>query len=430
MLERFFNKGGIKMTEEQKKELAIFRFGIISEFVTGMELPYGEKEKLLNEKSKRFYSIPFSSKKSIAKSSILCWIRTYNKGGKRIEALYPRPRKDKGKFRKLDENICQEIKNLRTLRPNLTVPMMIKILKQNKVLSMDENIRLPSIYRYLKSENLKKINTGEPDKRKFEAEFPNQVWQGDVMHGPKVRINGVNKKSYLNAFIDDHSRFIIHAEFFADEKLSSLKDCLRQAICKKGLPQKLYVDNGSCYSAINLDQITACLGIGITHSRPYTPQGRGKIERWFKSIREGFLPLYPNILSIENLNLRLDEWVDEYNNKIHSSIMTTPSERHSSNIECLRSAPEHLMDYFRLIKTRKINKDRTIRLNGKIYEGPTVLIDRRVDLKYHDEDQDAIEVFFQGKSYGMAQLLNVHINSRVGRDYKNKSGELFNGDKK
>jgi putative transposase len=278
------------LNEKEKNELAAFRFGIISEFVTGVELSYGEKEKLLKEKSNRFYVIPFSSKKTIAKSSILSWIRRYKEGGKRIEALYPKARKDKGNFRKLDKKICEEIKNLRRSRPNLTVPIIIKILKQNKILSMDENIRLPSIYRFLKKENLGKINLKEPDRRKFETEFPNQIWQGDIMHGPRVRINGINKKSYLNAFIDDHSRFIIYAKFYPNEKLESLKDCLRQAIQTRGLPQKIYVDNGSCYSAINLDQITACLGIGITHSRPYTPQGRGKIERWFKNIREGFLP--------------------------------------------------------------------------------------------------------------------------------------------
>lgn len=310
--------------EEQKKELAIFRFGIISEFVTGVSLSYGEKEKLLNEKANRFYSIPFSKKKTIAKSSILAWIKIYNDGGRRIEALYPRPRKDKGNFRTLDDHLAQEIKNLKQLQPHLTVPTIIKILKKNKLLSMDENIRLDSVYRFLRNQNVQSENLNAKDRRKFEAEFPNQIWQGDVMHGPKVRVNGVNKKSYLNAFIDDHSRYIIHAEFYPNEKLESLKDCLKKSVFKKGLPQKIYIDNGSCYRAINLDQITACLGIGITHSRPYTPQGRGKIERWFKTVRDSFLPLYPNVLSIKEFNLKLDSWVDEYNNKIHSSTNMTP----------------------------------------------------------------------------------------------------------
>jgi len=416
--------------EEQKRELATFRFGIISEFVTGVSLSYGEKEKLLNEKSKRFYSIPNSKKKTIAKSSILAWIRSYNDGGRRIEALYPKPRKDKGNFRSLDKRISLEIKNLKELNPELTVPTIIKILKKKKIISMDENIRLDSVYRFLKNQDIQSENKKSKDRRKFEAEYPNQIWQGDVMHGPKVRINGVNKKSYLNAFIDDHSRYIIHAEFYPNEKLESLKDCLKQSILKKGLPQKIYIDNGSCYRAINLDQITACLGIGITHSRPYTPQGRGKIERWFKSIRDSFLPLYPNVLSIRELNLKLDDWVDEYNNRIHSSTNMAPYKRHCANMECLRAAPSHIDDYFRIVKKRKMNKDRTFKLDRKFYEGPSVLMDRWVDVKYHEEDKDNIEVFFEGKSYGNAILVDVYVNSKVGRDYKNESGELFKGESK
>ena len=110
------------------------------------------------------------------------------------------------------------------------------------------------------------------------------------MHGPRAKVSGINKKTYLHAIIDDSSRYIIHAEFFTSEKLEAFKECLKAAVEKRGLPQKLYVDNGACYSAINLEQITACLGIGIKHSRPYIPQGRGKIERWFRNVRESFYP--------------------------------------------------------------------------------------------------------------------------------------------
>lgn len=98
-------------------------------------------------------------------------------------------------------------------------------------------------------------------------------------------------------------------------------------------------------------------------------------------------------------------------------------------MECLRSAPARLDDYFRVIKKRKMNKDRTFKLNNKSYEGPSALIDRWVDVKFHDDDRDTIEVFFEGKSYGKAILVNAHLNSKIGRDYNNKSGELFDGGK-
>lgn len=422
------------MHNDQKMETATFRFGIISEFVTGTELSYGEKEKLLRDKTAHFYTIPYSNRRTIGRSSIMEWIRSYRDGGRRIEALMPRPRKDRGKYRNLDPKIQHELRNARLANPDFTVPMLLKTLKQNKAISTDENIRVTSIYRFFKKENLEKINLQAEDKRKFEAEFPNEMWQSDILHGPRARVNGVNKKTYLHAIIDDCSRFIIMAEFYVSERLESFKDCLKKAIERRGLPSKLYVDNGACYSAINLDQITACLGIGLKHSRPYTPEGRGKIERWFRNIRDGFLPLYPSVLALEQLNKNLEAWVDEYNNKIHSSTKMTPSDKYKKNLECVRPAPNHLLDYFRIIAYRTINKDRTFRINSIFYEGPAVLVDRRVELRYHKPNSDEIEVFFNGKSYGMAVPVNKHVNSKVGRDYKtnknNKSGELFRGDDK
>ena len=225
--------------------------------------------------------------------------------------------------------------------------------------------------------------------------------------------------------MDDCSRFIIHAEFCISERLEAFKECLKKAIEKRGLPQKLYVDNGACYSAINLDQITACLGIGLKHSRPYTPQGRGKIERWFRTVRESFLPLNPLILKLEKLNHQLDLWIDEYNNKIHSSLEMSPFDKYRKNLECVRPAPPNLIQYFRTIEYRTIGKDRTFRLSNKYYEGPTVLIDRRVELRYHKSHPDEVEVFFNNESFGMATPVDKHVNSRVGRDYKNENGQLF-----
>lgn len=415
--------------DKQKMEIAIFRFGVISDLVTGTTLSYGEKEKLLNEKSSRFYNIPYSKQKTIAKSTLRGWIQSYKKGGRRIETLMPKPRRDKGNYRSLDNNLCEELRKIRMANPELTVPMLLQKLKLNKVISMNETLNRTSIYRFFKNENLERENNQAEDRRKFEAEFPNEIWQSDVMHGPRAKVNGINKKTYLHAVIDDHSRYIIHAEFYISEKLEAFKQCLKSAIEKRGLCQKLYVDNGSCYSAINLDQVTACLGIGLKHSRPYTPEGRGKIERWFKNIRESFLPLYDSVMTLEQLNLKLDDWVEKYNNKIHSGIKMTPYDRYRKKLECVRPAPPDLINYFRLIEYRKINKDRTFRINNTFYEGPAVLIDRRVELKYHQSTPEEIEIFFKNASYGMAVPLNKHVNSRIGRDYKdNKSGELFKGD--
>jgi putative transposase len=411
------------MTENDKKlKIASFRFGLISEFVTGVRLGYGEKEKLLKEKMSRSYDIPFSERNNVSRSSLEKWIVDYKKSGYRIEGLYPQVRSDRGASRALSSSLKLAIKELKKEQPDLMAPALIKCLRHKKLIGADEHITPSTLYRYLKSEDLTSVNEDAVDKRRFEAQHPNEIWQSDVMHGPYVRVDGKSKKSYLIAIIDDHSRLVIHAEFYLAETRENFLDCLRQAIMKRGLPQKLYIDNGSCFKALHLEQVTAQLGIGISHSRPYTPQGRGKIERWFKYVRDSFLSVEKsNPANAEKLDLlrsHFEEWVDEYNSKVHGTTKQTPYDRYRAGLECVRPAPAGLLDYFRQIEFRRVKKDRTVRLMGCMFEVPVGLIDRQVELRFHPEDLSQVEVFFQNKSYGIAPVVNIHVNAKIGRNWE------------
>lgn len=406
------------MTEDDKKmQIATFRFGVIADFVTGLKLSYGEKEKLIKEKTERSYLIPYSDHSAISRSTIVSWINCYKKSGYRLEGLAPKTRKDKGKYRKLDATLRLAITEVKKEHGRLTVPALIKKLRHKKLISMDEHVNLSSVYRFLKQEDLTSLNKEAPDRRHFEAELPNEIWQSDILHGPQARVNGVNKKMYLCAIMDDHSRLIVHAEFYESETLESLKDCLKKAVSKRGLPQKLYVDNGACYKAIHLEQVAAILGIALKHSRPYIPQGRGKIERWFRNVRDNFLSHYDTVKPLSNLNEQLDSFVDEYNNKIHSSTRETPYERYRKNLECVRPAPQNLDDYFRLIEYRRVKKDRSFQLSGLLFEAPVVLIDKKVELRFSRGEPTKVEIFFNNQSFGFAVILDANVNARVGREW-------------
>jgi len=434
------------MTEDKKNlEIATFRFGVIGDFVTGVKLSYGEKEKLIREKTCRSYQIPYTDRTTISRTTILEWILAYKDAGFKLNGLYPKTRKDKGNYRRLDSSVRFAIKNYKELQPDLTVPMIIKKLQQQKIIAIDEYINLTSVYRFLKQERVSSINSKAVDRLRFEAEYPNQIWQSDVMHGPQVNVDGISRKAYLCAIIDDHSRMITHAEFYPSESIENLKDCLQNAVKKRGLPQKFYVDNGSCYSAINLQQITALLGISLIHARPYTPQGKGKIERWFRNIRNNFLPLQLGVKSLSDLNEALNIWVDEYNSNVHSSTGMTPNARYRANLECVRPAPTQLSDYFRNIEFRRVRKDRTFQLRGIIYEAPSSLIDKKIEARYHKNATGKVEIFFNNQSFGFAEVVDVHVNARIGRagiDVKIKekdkflesktipSGQLFGGGSK
>ena len=409
------------MSEEDRKlQIATFKFGIISEFVTGVRLHYGEKERLMQEKLGRIYEIPFSSRRSIARSTLEKWICDYKKAGYRLEGLMPIDRSDKGKTRVLSDHLKLAIKELKKGNPSLKLPAIIKSLRHKKLIAADEIISSSSVHRYLHAENLTSLNEDAKDKRHFEAEYPNEIWQSDVMHGPYVRHEDKVKKSYLIAIIDDHSRLIIHAEFYLAETIKNFLDCLKQGVMSRGLPQKLYIDNGACYKTLHLEQVAAQLGIGISHSRPYIPQGRGKIERWFRFVRENFLASLNKSDHKEKLDLlnhHFAEWVDEYNNRVHSTTKQTPYERYRANLECARPAPKELTDYFRASEFRRVKKDRTIRLHGVLFEAPVNLIDRQVEIRFHPENPLDIEIYFDGKSQGNGVVLNANVNAKIGRNW-------------
>lgn len=415
------------LAEDLALEIATFRFGVISEFVTGVRLGYGERERLLKQKTERSYTIPGSSRTTISRATIMAWINEYKTAGSRLDGLKPRRRSDAGQYRRLDQTLRTTIRDLKRENPNYTLPTIVNKLKHLRVIAADERLNLTTLYRFIRQEKLSEVPAGEAqDRRRFEAAYPNEIWQCDVMHGPLVRevLEGTKRKAYLCAIMDDHSRLIVAATFYFNETFDSLKNCLREAIERRGIPQRFYVDNGACYRSTNLEQILAGLGIALTHSRPYTPQGRGKIERWFRNVRESFLPLFGEegqLLS--SLNERLASWVDGYNSTIHSVTKATPYERFKANLSCVRPAPSDLLNHFRLCELRKVKKDRSIQLAGRLFEAPVRLIDKSVELRFHPEAPLEVEIFHEGLSYGNAVVLDSRLNSRLGRDFGESSRE-------
>jgi putative transposase len=425
------------MREEQKKQIAVFRFGVIHEFVGGAVLDYGEQEQLLGEKCARKWQIPFSNRTRISRAAILSWIKRYKDSGNKLESLYPKDRQDREKSRAIDAHTAENLIAVRKSLPGATVPALIEVMKQRRLISPGTRLKTTTVYRFLHNQKLMRPLSGYPDRRKFEAELPNDLWQSDVMHGPLVTGEPRQKKAYLIAFIDDHSRLVPYAKFYLSENLESFLDAFEKALLKRGLPRKLYVDNGAAYRSRHLEHISASLGIALVHARPYQPQGKGKIERFNRRVRQQFLPTIETSLPLDLLNERFDAWLrEEYNAKIHSAIGQTPFERFTSRMECIRPAPENLSDHFRQVARRRVAKDRTITLNGRLFEAPVPLIGQRVDLLYHPDRLQKVEIFLSNKSYGYLLPVDLAVNCRVKRDKNNqaqiasqapsnKSGQIF-----
>ena len=419
-MKRAINKGGF-MRQKQKKEIAVFRFGVISEFVNGVKPDQGNQEKMIREKCGRKWVIPYSGKTSISRATVLRWIRLYKKSGGELKSLYPKDRSDKGKVRAMDEETSLSLIRLREESPGETVPRLIRKMKQRRLFSQDIHLNLSTVYRFLHQHNLMEHNKSKPeDRRRFEAELPNDIWQSDVMHGPRVKIGNKMRKSYLIAFIDDHSRLIPFGGFYASESAKSFMDAFRKALIKRGLPRKLYVDNGAAYRSKHLEYTAASLGIALIHARPYKPQGKGKIERFFKTVRSQFLTDFKGKHLFE-LNEAFEIWLtDVYHQRKHSSTGKTPFKRFSSKMECLRKAPENLKDHFRKRSRRRVSNDRTITLNKNLYEAPIELVGKQVDVLWHEDDMTHVEVKWKQQSYGILTRVDLHHNCKVKRNNNNQ----------
>jgi putative transposase len=405
------------MDEEKKREVGIFRFGVIHDFVNVDTLDRGEQERLLMEKCDRKWAIPYSSRTRLTRSTILRWIKAYKESNGKLESLYPSSRADRGVSRGMDEETALALIGLRKEMPKATVAVLMETMEKRRLVSPGVKLNLSTVYRFLHQHNLMRFKEGKPaDRRKFEVELPNDLWQSDVMHGPMVEVEGKNRKSYLIAFIDDHSRLVPHGEFYLNERLDSYLDALEQALLKRGLPRKLYLDNGAAFRSKHLAHVAASLGIALIHARPYKPQGKGKIERYFRTVRMQFLPGFRG-KNLGDLNEAFDLWLNDiYHQRKHSSTGQSPFERFTAHMECLRVAPKDLKDYFRKPDWRRVARDRTVVLNGRLYEAPVDLIGKQVLLLFHRHQPEQVEIFYDQQSYGFLKLLDLHVNARVRRD--------------
>ncbi len=416
------------MNREKQEKIAVFRFGVIFPLVErNLREYWGEKERILRELVSKEWEIPFSDRTYISKATILNWIKRYEDGGRKIEALFPESRGDRGRMRSISDEQVDALVALRKENPKISTPRLVEIATAKGVFPPGSEVSMASIYRLLKLHKVKRQKTAE-DRRKFEVQMSNDLWQSDCMHGPKVFHEGKQRKTYLFALLDDHSRLIPHGQFYLAETFENYLDCLWIAMRKRGLPRKLYVDNGPSFRSHRLQIGCAALEVGLRYAKPYRPQGKGKIERFFRTVRSQFLSEIPENISFEELNRLFHQYIEErYHSRIHGGTGQSPIDRYLDDAKVLRKAPDHLPEYFRKREIRTVNNDRTVQLHGRLYEAPTGLVGMRIVLRF--ENYDRIEVFVDGTSRGFLRDLDQEINSRVKRSSSPPSDPPVSGGK-
>lgn len=417
------------MTEKEKEQVAIFRFGVIFPLLETRNLRWGDKEKILKTLSEREWEIPFSNRTYISRPTILNWLSRYKNNGERIEALFPSNRSDSGRQRSISDENLAALLQLRKELPNHTIRKLIEQAYKRGIINNSDNISAPTIYRLFKQHDKSTFQKQE-DMRKFEVELSNDLWQADCLHGPKVIHNNKLIKSYLFAIIDDKSRLIVGSRFYASESTDSFIHCFAEALRRRGVPRILYVDNGSSFRSHRLRLGCASLQISLRYATAYRPAGKGKIERFNKTVRLQFLPDIKDGLSLEELNTKWHNYLEKrYHITRHSSTAQSPLQRYLDDSHLLRGAPHKLPDYFRYQQERTVAQDRTVRLENRLFQVPIGFAKKRVILRY--DSLDRVELFYDKKSYGFIEEVPLHANSRTRRSeaqiakIPRSSGSLF-----
>jgi putative transposase len=404
--------------DAKAEKLALFRYALIAPLVLE-PLPRGELTRRAEEIAARHYDIPDSQRISVSVDTLLEWSLRYRHGG--FEALAPKPRQDRGQSRAITPQLAGLIERLKRENPHRTGMTLLRELaltsEQNGAPS-EPGVSASTLYRFLKQHGLTERQLLAPAvHKKFEAQSSNQIWQADMLFGPYVeRPGGGKMQVFLHAILDDASRLIPHAQFYPNQGLDACLDCLRQAIAARGVPVRLYIDNAKIYRSQQLARIAASLGILIVHTPPYQPEGRGKIERYFRTVRDQFLTNLDRkqSLSLEQLNDRYWAWIENvYHRSEHRALGSTPLLRWQRDIEQIRQLPPatdlRRLFFYRL--NRLVRRDCTFLLHNQYYEAPPQFTGETIEVRFDPLDTAEVEIHFQGKSQGTARLVDPVVNA-------------------
>ena len=356
--------------------------------------------------------------------TIQTWFYRYKNHG--ITGMTHQPRKDKGHARKVTPEELLEALN--AAKPHFhnrrTNKRALYRFCIEKDLLQPDRIAQTTFYRFIRENDLLAAHDNDDNKKRlaFSMKYANQLWQADTMFGPYVDTgrSAARKQTKLIAFIDDASRVLCHGEFFFEENVDTLVQAIRAAFYKRGVPEQLLVDNGSIYCSQEITLICARVGCILRHTAVRDAAAKGKIERFFRRVRDQFLVHKLDLSSLEALNRQFTHWVEnDYNALPHDAIGMKPIDRFGIDLTRIRFLPpsEHNDELFYAEATRKVKKDNTFSFQSRRYETPVDLRDKEIQLRYDRRRTGtaAVVIYHKGQRMGAARLLDAVANGLLRR---------------
>ena len=395
------------MNEEIRRAIGLLRHQIISPVLmeTRREQMSYFRKVALSE-----YLVPGVGMKRFAPETMKGWLKKYKKHG--FTGIMPKQRTDTGRTRAITPKVAIEIRKLRDEYLEVSIAKFYRICLKATVLGHPP-ICQQTLRRYLQSENLFPTGEAKKGRRRYEMDYFGELWVGDFMHGPVLK-EPRQRKAILLGIIDDHSRMIVGHRWSFEETTLPIEVVFKEALLRYGKPNRLYVDNGPSFSGDYLRSVCAPLGIGLIHSKPYDSPSRGKIERFWRTVRESFLSDFKG-QSLQELNKAFDIWLREYHANLHSGIGCRPLDRYQMSIAEYprpRVSEEEVEEHFLVTIERKVNRDSTISFHNLIYEVPVAYIGRKVQIRYSQDNPRELYLYDNNERITALKVVDARANGK------------------
>ena len=406
------------MTDE-KENHAVFRFGVIAPLVCSRFDNKAQERAVRADILAKAWKHPDGSLRQIAPRTLRYWLARYRQNG--LDGLYDgmkQPRRNKGQTKVLPTSILDEAIKLRREVPSRSVHTLLRLLAAQGFPVDGFSDR--TLARQLKQHRAtkQKVERGDGYFQRWEQDRANDMWQGDTAHGiwlPDPNNPNKLKKTKLITFVDDATRVCTHAEFYFDEQLPSLVDTFSKALQKRGRPCRLLLDNAFIYHSNTLAGMCANLQISLSFCTARRPQGKGKVERWIRTVKDSFYPeaARAGLASLDELNKRFHNWLaSEYHNKVHSELHSTPLDRWQKDISHIRPVDTAEIRRALMLRARRRvhNNTSCALLEGEEYQVSPTFAGEMIEVRWHPDSLDNIEIWSAGSFVEIAARVIRHTH--------------------
>ncbi|HEX5853747.1 MAG TPA: DDE-type integrase/transposase/recombinase [Solirubrobacteraceae bacterium] len=358
--------------KDHGEALAIFRSEVVGA-LTRRELVRGELEAELRKLSAQRFRPPGADHtRTYSLVTLGRWYYAYRRGG--LAALRPQPRSDRGRAHGLTAEQRELLLDIRREHPSASVPLVLRTLCADGRLGKSD-VSPQTVRRLYREHGLdrqaERSGAGPRMRLRWQAERPGALWHGDVCHGAAITIDGKARTVRIHGLLDDASRYVVALEAHHTEREVDMLGVLVRALRRHGPPDAIYLDNGSTYRGDHLRTACARLGVSLLHARPYDAPARGKMERFWRTLRQGCLDFTGNLASLHDVNVRLFAFLDEhYHVAPHAALLgRSPKAVYAAGERALDELDEKkLRDALTIRVRRRVRRDSTVPLDGQTYE--------------------------------------------------------------